>query len=66
MAQTAALDIVRVPAGRVEHAASEAAQTLISPAIPSQPFVKPQNQLSFEADYLRFARDPGTITRGSR
>ena len=56
MAGTAALDIVRAPAGRVNNAASEAPQTLISPAIPSQPFLKPQNQLSSEAGYLRFAR----------
>ncbi len=56
MAETAALDIVRVPAGRVNTLRLRLQQTLISSAIPSQPFVKPQNQLSFEAGYLRFAR----------
>ena len=56
MAETATLGIVRVARRQGEHAASEAAQTLISPAIPSQPFVKPQSHLSAEADYLRFVR----------
>jgi hypothetical protein len=52
MEETAALDIVRLP--------FQAAQTLISDlaSIASLPFVKPQNRLSTEADYLRIARDP--------
>jgi len=56
MAATAPLDIVRAPRRYGEHAESEAAQTLISPASPASRLHKPQNQLSSEADYLRFAR----------
>ena len=40
----------------------QAAQTLISPAIPIQPSVKPQNQLSPEADHtFRIARGSSKI-----